>query len=294
MYMDENKTVNISLSKALLNAIDKQAEVEFRNRSDLIREAVRTYITIKGGMNTDHKLSKTEHDRIKSSLEFSSFNEELTILLSCAFRPQPNSVEDIFDGNSEVVKLMENPPTIRSMGWDLQTLDRAKPVAGEYLEVANGKRKLLRLYRDGQHTFAAGIDFFGHGVNRESDSKGNLNLLSVAECILNFAVFSKLIANKLQTTSGAMIFTVALSNPARQAVKLHAYDGVGTNEVGTLELEWAERSIVVTNPDAVSDMKIAYKIYAELCYFFGIRSDQFWYVHKDKQEMNKDYFLKQG
>ena len=292
--MDENKTVNISLPKALLNAIDKQAEVEFRNRSDLIREAVRTYITSKGGMNTHHKPTKTEHDRIKSGLEFSSFKEEPTIVLSCAFRPQPNSVEDIFNGDSEVVGLMENPPRFRKMGWDLQTLDRAKPVAGEYLEVANGKRKLLRLYRDGQHTFTAGIDFFGHGVNRESQSKDNLNLLSIAECISNFAVFSRQISNKLQNTGGAMIFTIVISNPGRQSVKLHAYDGISTDEVGVLDLEWAERNVVIDNPDVMSDMKIAYQIYAELCYFFGIRTDQFWYVNKDKQEIDKENFIRQG
>ncbi len=292
--MDENKTVNISLSKALLNAIDKQAEVEFRNRSDLIREAVRSYIASKGGMNTDHKVTKTEHDRLKSGLEFSNFKEEPVILLSCAFRPQPNSVENIFNGDSEVVKLVENPPVFRRMGWDLQTLDRAKPIAGEYLEVANGKRKLLRVYRDGQHTFAAGVDFFGHGVNHNSDSKENLNLLSIAECIANFVVFSRQISSKLQNTSGALIFTIVVSNPGRQQLKLHAYDGVSTDEVGVLDLEWAERSIVIVNPDAMSDMKIAYQIYAELCYFFGIRTDQFWYVNKDKQEIDKENFIRQG
>ncbi|MEK9196183.1 MAG: hypothetical protein AAB914_02325 [Patescibacteria group bacterium] len=245
-------------------------------------------------MNTNHKPTKTEHDRLKNGLNFSSFKEEPTILLSCAFRPQPNSVEDIFNGDSEVVGIMENPPRFRKMGWDLQTLDRAKPVAGEYLEVTNGKRKLLRLYRDGQHTFAAGIDFFGHGVNRETNSRDNLNLLSIAECISNFVVFSRQISDKLNDKSGAMIFTIVISNPNRESLKLHAYDGISTEEVGILNLEWAEHNVIVVNPDTMSDMKIAYQIYAELCYFFGIRTDQFWYVNKVKQEIDKEAFIRQG
>lgn len=291
---NENKTVNISLSKALLNAIDKQAEVEFRNRSDLIREAVRAYIASRGGMSTEHKLTTTEHGRIKEALNFTSLKDEPAILLSCAFRPQPNFVKDIFKGGSKVIELVENPPRFRRMGWDLQTLDRARPVAGEYLEVANGKRKLLRLYRDGQHTLAAGMDFFGHAVNKGLAERTNFNLLAVAECIANFVVFSKQVSSELLEESNALIFTVAISNPTTKPLKLHAYDGLGTDKVGELELEWAERNIIIINPGTVTDMKMAYQVYAELCYFFGMNTNEFWYVDKDKLEVRKEDFVKQG
>ena len=39
-----NQTVNISFEKALLKEIDKIAKREHRSRSELIREAARTYI----------------------------------------------------------------------------------------------------------------------------------------------------------------------------------------------------------------------------------------------------------
>ncbi len=289
----DNKTVNISLSKALLDAIDKQAEVEFRNRSDLIREAVRTYIASKGGMDDAHKLTVTESSRIKEALVFSNLGGEPAIILSCVFRPQPNSVEDIFASKSKAVNLVENPSTFRQMGWDLRTLDRARPVAGEYLEVTNGQRKLLRLYRDGQVVFGAGMDFFGWGVNKNKANQTNFNLLAVAECIANFAVFSKQISEELLKNSESFIFTITISNPTGNPVKVNAgYYGV--DEVGALEIEWAERNIVIVNPNSVSDMKIAYQIYAELCYFFGMTTEKFWYVNHGKQEINKDDFIKQG
>lgn len=294
--MDENKTVNISLPKALLDAIDKQAEVEFRNRSDLIREAVRTYIAGKGGMNASHRITRTEHARIENAFEFANYKEEPAVVLSCVLRPQPNSIEDIFAGDSAVVKLVENPPRIRKMGWDLQTLDRAKPVAGEYLEVANGKRKVLRTYRDGHHVFAAGMSFFGHGVNNEPTDKTNLNLLSIAECIANFVIFSKQAAKEAQKDANILIYTIAISNPlsSSKPLALRAYDGISTDEVGELELEWVERNIIIVNPETLPDMKIAYQIYAELCYFFGLKTDQFWYVNHEKQEIRKEDFIRQG
>jgi len=291
--MDENKTVNISLSKALLDAIDKQAQTEFRNRSDLIREAVRTYITSKGGMDDNYKLSTAEKNRIKGAQSFANLKEEPAILLSCVTRPQPNSNEDIFTSGSKTIKLMEDPPRLRRMGWDLQTLNQARLIEGEYLEVTNGERKLLKVYRDGQHVFAAGMDFFGHGVNKDEVERVNLNLLAVAELITNFVIFSRQISDELQKESTAFIFTLTIVNPLDKPVNLMA-GRYGTDKIGELGLAWAERDIVIVNPGAVSDMRMAYQIYAELNYFFGVRTDHFWYADSKKQEMNKEDFVKQS
>ena len=295
----DNKTFNISMPKALLDAIDKQAEVEFRNRSDLIREATRTYIAQKGGMSVEDSLTLTEESRIKDSLNFSDFLSSPAIVFSCAYRPQPNSIADIFTAGSKAMELIERPPKLRDMGWDLDTLDRARPVAGDYLEVANGKRKLLRLYRDGQHVFSAGMGFFGHAVNGTQDSSSNFNLLSVAELITNFVTFSQSISDSLEKGAGSFVFTIAISNPQpdgqnKKALELMAYDGVGTEKAGKLELEWAERNIVIQEKDAMSVERIAYLIYSEFCYFFGARSDELWYVNKDNREINKSVFLRAG
>lgn len=281
------------MPKALLDAIDKQAETEFRNRSDLIREAVRTYIASKGGMSTSYKLSKTEESRIKTALDFANLKLEPSIILSGTFRPQPNSIKDLFDANSKIIKLLESPPNMRRMGWDLQTLDRAKPVGGDFLELTNGKRKLLRLYRDGQFIFAAGMDFFGHGVNKGEETDPNFNLLSVTELIQNFVNFTQLIADELQTKSDLNIFTISVSNPNREKLSLHAYDGFSTEKVGEMKIDWAVRDNVIKTEDKLTNERIAYQIYSEFSYFFGLRSDQFWYVDHKKREIDKSSFLKQ-
>ncbi|TGL55420.1 ribbon-helix-helix protein, CopG family [Leptospira ognonensis] len=47
-----NQTVNISFEKALLKEIDKIAKKEHRSRSELIREAARSYIEKKSRWET--------------------------------------------------------------------------------------------------------------------------------------------------------------------------------------------------------------------------------------------------
>lgn len=295
--MDENKTFNISMPKALLDAIDKQAQTEFRNRSDLIREAARSYIANKGGLNVANKLTPEEELRIKNTLDFGNFKSEPTIIISCSFRPQPNSVKNIFESNSNVIKLLENPPTLRRMGWDLQTLDRARPIAGEYLELANGKRKLLRLYRDGQFVFSGGLAFFGHAVNQAQGNSPSFNLLSVAECIFNFVKFSEKLPECLKDKPESAIYKISISNPSlhdKNLVDVQAYDGLGTDKVGELTIDWVERDIVVRSNDDLSAKKIAYMIYSEFSYFFGMRGDELWYVDKSIQEMDTSNFTKVG
>ena len=44
MYM-QTQTLNIALPKDLIKMVDAFAEKEYRNRSELIREALRVYIT---------------------------------------------------------------------------------------------------------------------------------------------------------------------------------------------------------------------------------------------------------
>jgi len=300
--MDDNKTVNISIPKSLLDAIDKQAEVEFRNRSDLIREAARSYISQKGGMNLANKLTTTEESRIHDTLNFSDYKSSPSLLVSCAFRPQPNTVKDIFKASSDVMNLVERPPKLRDMGWDLNTLDRAKPVAGEYLEVTNGKRKLLRLYRDGQHVAAAGMSFFGHAVNKDQATRTNFNLLAVAEFITNFVIFSEQISANLENGANSFIFTIAVSNPGaapsektNKTMGLCAYNGRWMEETaGTLSLDWVERNIVINKDSDISTERIAGLIYSEFCLFFGFRSDELLYVNKDTLEMDADFFKKIG
>ena len=43
----QTQTLNIALPKELLNKVDEQAKKEYKNRSELIREALRVYLVDK-------------------------------------------------------------------------------------------------------------------------------------------------------------------------------------------------------------------------------------------------------
>jgi hypothetical protein len=93
-----------------------------------------------------------------------------------------------------------------------------------------------------------------------------------------------------------LIFTIAVSNPKlekTQGLGLHAYSRLGLEKIGELNLDWAERNIIIRSKDLMSSERIAYLIYSEFCYFFGVRSDELWYINKNTQEIDKTEFTKE-
>jgi hypothetical protein len=83
---------------------------------------------------------------------------------------EPNRIKDLFrEGPYTVGRLLERPPSLRSYGWDLQTLDQAHIENGEYLELNNGTRKTLRLYEDGTFIVRGSIDESFLGWARRDD-----------------------------------------------------------------------------------------------------------------------------
>lgn len=73
----------------------------------------------------------------------------MTPLLILAAAPgQKSRFKSFFDPDGPG-QLLKDPGGLRYAGWDMQTLDQPRIVRGEYLEVRNGDRKQLQLFRDG-------------------------------------------------------------------------------------------------------------------------------------------------
>lgn len=290
----KTKTINISLPENLLNAADKQAETELRNRSELIREAVRDYLLKRGQENPTDSFGKEEHKRLDEFIQELD-SERKWIVLSLVYRPQPNSVLDLFGGEaSQVSKLIEHPGGFRRMGWDLETLDRAKPVAGEFLQVTNGIRKILRVYRDGQVLFAGDNEFVGWSVNKEPDSETFfVNGIAASEVMTNFVKFGFELGKFTKETSSKMVLKAAFHNPKKQKVSLAlVHKNIPFPKRTTPEIINAsvkEVSINLLGEDFKLE-KAAYQFIAELFYLFGLRDDEFQYVDKEKKEINLEFF----
>lgn len=290
--MRKNQIVNITLSDELLKAVDKQAEIELRNRSELFREAVRTYLFSKNAGKTHQSFTDNESNRVNDIKKFSDFENATTLTLSCSFRPQPNKIEEIFSGSgSELTKYIEDPKSFRNMGWDMRTLGRATPVAGEYLQITNGDRKIIRVYRDGQIAFAASEDFFGHGMEIDEDEIGKIfrfNSMASAELISNFVNFSLEIGKHLSVDPSGIIYKIRIFNPKRKQLELVSI-GMFKESLGELMLDLADREVFLTNEDFKPE-KISYAIWAELNYLFGISEDHFVYVNRENKLMSFEQF----
>jgi len=281
----KNITINISLPKPLLDAVDKQAKTELRNRSELIREAIRSYL-LRAVSEENNTYSKEENARLGRMTELKPLSDDVAIYLSAVLRPQPNSIPELFKGgDSAITQLLENPPTFRRSGWDLRTLDRVKAVAGEYVQLDNGNRKTLKLYRDGQFLFAANHDFLSHGVrkeNNENESEFRINSLAVAETITNFTYFIHEYTKQASKEPNKVIVKIRLLNPKKKDLRLISVRrGLSFNEpIGNaVGEESLEREIPITVSKNMNKDMNAYKILAELFYFFGTLDANFRYVN---------------
>ncbi|MCW2985462.1 MAG: hypothetical protein JWR63_3032 [Conexibacter sp.] len=117
--------------------------------------------------------------------------------------------------NEGVRQLLENPPSARSAGWDLRTLDRASLVEGDRLRLSNGDRKSLDLLADG--TFIAVAAFHGflswgpHVFPEDPKISG----VALIEFTYEFvALYARLVAEYIEPRPAGVRFQIGI----RQAV----------------------------------------------------------------------------
>ena len=116
-------------------------------------------------------------------------------------------------GRGTITHALENPPTLRDYGWNLQTLDHAKIVEGKYRELTNGDRKVIRLFRDGTLVFtaAADSDFLGFGESLEDFHKEpRLISLAVIEVVYHFCWLYEAVLRDIATPADGIVLRFSL------------------------------------------------------------------------------------
>jgi hypothetical protein len=125
-----------------------------------------------------------------------------------------NRVRRFADAQSSgVAALLERPPSFRYAGFDLTTLDEAHRVGEDCLEVANGQRKIVRLYQDGTllARLAADSTFLGWGQDQSAFQRNpRLNPVAVAEAHLAFVHLYSALIPHLAYVPEAVIFNMEL------------------------------------------------------------------------------------
>lgn len=110
-------------------------------------------------------------------------------------------VRTFYDGGDDSVsKLLEDPGELRYAGWDMRTLDTVRIVEGQFLELRNADRKIIRLYRDGAliARCAADESFLGHASDRSEQKNIRINPVGLVEFTYNFVDVYKRILQFLE------------------------------------------------------------------------------------------------
>jgi len=199
-------------------------------------------------------------------------------------------LKDFFDsGPQSIMELLEKPPTFRWAGFDLRTLDQAKIVRGEYLEVRVGSRKVIQLYPDGTLIYRAAADssFLGWGREEEDFAeKPRLNPVAVIETTTAFVHFFRSLIPRFEKLPREIIFRLELRDAQVNGAKLYLtpymvnsaawlfederYD---IREANVVDEVTVETDKIWEQPDTV-----AYVLVQKFYLFFNVPSDKIPYV----------------
>lgn len=197
-------------------------------------------------------------------------------------------------GEDSVISLLQSPGEIRYAGWNLQTFDTPRIIKGEYLEVRNGDRKLIKLYEDGTLILRALADnnFLGWGQDRDSFIKSpRLNPIAVVELTYSFVDFYKNIASRFLIKPNSIKFRVDLKNTFIDGAKLYLTPyGLGTyawhfnDDKHPAPSNEMEREVEVSL-DSLSESPshVAYELVQKVYLWFGLEPKEIPYVAEDEK-----------
>ncbi|MFA5355584.1 MAG: ATP-binding protein [Candidatus Paceibacterota bacterium] len=154
---------------------------------------------------------KTIGNRVTKSLEYEGMDRKRTLTIS-AYPSQPDELKTIFiSSEGGILKLLEEPPTLRRLGWSLETHDQARIMRGELIRVTNGKKKVIDLYRDGTFILSGLADhtFLAHASPSDVP---RINSVAIVEIVYNFVNFYKLVINDFENKPKRIFIGIDLRN----------------------------------------------------------------------------------
>lgn len=213
------------------------------------------------------------------------------ILAATAF-PAPGEslrLRQFFDTEQgPVSQLLENPPTTRRASFGLTTLDRARVVNNEYLEVRSGDRKTIHAYPDGRLVFkASGAgDFLAWPLEREFPARPIVDPTVVADSIVSFVRFYRALIPLFVRVPGPVQFRVELRDAFFDGSKLRFYAGPSREMsrvagiIGNVAREQNPADGVYVSLTELKDTPdvVAYRIVEKFYQFFDLGPDDIPYT----------------
>ncbi len=188
--------------------------------------------------------------------------------------------------SADLVRLLENPPELRSDGFDLNTGESPKIIKGQLRRTVSPEYKILDLWRDGTLIFAARGDeeFLCWGKRSRSRGPLRINPLVLSESTYLFAELSRQVFDRAQPNPREIEYRLELLNMTQDGAPcglIPAALGTFAWEFGTDIRHAPDSHVTITgratdlNPGAV-----AFDLIAELYAWFGIEQDQIPYTER--------------
>jgi hypothetical protein len=159
----------------------------------------------------EQKLSESiVEEREKITTSFEGIAKQRCLILSAVPTP-PGSLKTVFvSSEGSIRRQLENPPSLRSHGWDLSHYHYAKIVGGQFLRVSDGARKVLDLYRDGTMIAAALTDRRFLGWDRPG--KERIHPLALIEFTYLFLKLYSAVVQDFSSPPSTVTLRVGLRN----------------------------------------------------------------------------------
>ncbi|MFA6973107.1 MAG: ATP-binding protein [Parcubacteria group bacterium] len=235
---------------------------------------------------SDKDIAEKEQKRI-DGIRNDFFKDLPCLIMSAIFSPQPVEVKDIFNPSAGPMGLIERPPSIRPrFGWNLETLDMPKIKEGRYLEVTNGERKIIRIYRDGHIIFGGQMDehFLGHGTKSRVEGDA-VNAIGVTEIVDEFARFCEMLRVFLKNKPEKVKIKLAVCNPQKAEIQIMSsvpVNGFRFHETqGKFDSEYQDVEKTFNVSAGLDYDASAYELVSEFFHLFGLSDDKLIFVKEE-------------
>lgn len=214
-----------------------------------------------------------------------NIKEPLYIIIA---KPLNNcKINNFFSADVGGVKhMLEHPSGLRYAGWDLETLDNAKLVKGEYYEVINGDRKKIRLYEDGTLIMkvSANQNFLGWGRSPDNFLKSpRLNPVALIEITYNFVYFYSKLINFFNNESRDIKFVIQFRDTFLSENKKLYLNPYGTDSLNFAfddypqesPEDFMEKDTLFLSQEIVNNSaKCSYELIKKVYNWFGITDEK--------------------
>lgn len=250
-----------------------------------IQETIQYFITEQSHLNGS--VSQLDF-RISIALGEAGLAQSPAIILVAA-PIQPVKMPTLFlKRDADIVRLLEQPPELRSNGFDLNTGESPRIVKGQFRRACSPGYKVLELWRDGTLIFAAagGSDFLCWGKHNMPGGPLRINPLALIESTYLFADLSRHVFEQASPNPQEIEYRLGLINMTIGDTPCLLIPGPIDS------FDWTFGGNIQRAPDShktftvtedynsLEPGDVAFDLVAELYAWFGIEQDQIPYIGK--------------